>query len=250
MSNYIVESIAHYCNVSVKKCIKLPQGIIPYYDLTFVIKGSLTYFINGEKHVLEENDIMLLPPGTLRARNEGTKESRYVSFNFQILPDAKLDLPLFMPGSLSQNIRTLLKVYSQKYILPTYHSREKCINMLNYILFELLSSGDFESNNQTIRKIMIFIDENISLPITLAMISDHVYLSREHIASIFKKETGKTVMTYVTDRKMQIAGNMLKTTHFSLTDIASAIGYTNYAYFSRTFKKYFRTSPAKYRKMS
>ena len=249
MGAYFVRHISHYCNVSVKKCKKMERTIIEYYDLTFVLKGSLTYIINGERCVINENDAILLKPGTARERLGGTEEVKYVSFNFQIFDEEELSTNYFLKNAISRNVRTLLGVFSQKYISQMYHSREKCFNLLNYILFEILDVISFESNNQNVISIMKFIDENISKQITLSMISEHVYLSKEYIAYIFKKEVNKTVMDYITERKMLIAKNMIKAGEMSLRDIASSLGYENYSYFSRVFKKHFNTTPIHFKSL-
>ncbi len=247
MGAYIVRDILHYCNISVKKCTRISSAVIDYYDLTFVLRGSMTYLINGKECVLRENDAILLPPGTLRARQTGTEEVKYVSFNFTVVAGETLPKKYFLQNVISQDIRTLVRVFSQEHISPLYHSREKAHSVLNYILLELLDMIAFESNNQHVIEIIKFIDEHISEQITLGMVSAHVHLSREYIAYIFKKELHKTVIDYVNERKMLIAKNMILAGEASLRDIATNLGYENYSYFSRIFKKSFDVSPARFK---
>jgi AraC-like DNA-binding protein len=248
MTPYIVSDIKHYCNVSVAGCSRIHPHTINYYDLTFVTKGTMTYFANGEKCEMCENDTILLPPGTQRERLEGNQRVEYVSFNFYILPDFELKTPFLMKNVITRDIRKLVDVFPQKRLSTLYRSKEKLTNLLNYILFEILESFFLESNNPDIIQIKKFIEENICSKITLKMISDHVHLSEEYISFLFKKHTGKTVIEYVNGRKMALAKQMLESREMSLKNISESLGFENYGYFSRVFKKHFSAPPARLKK--
>ena len=61
--------------------------------------------------------------------------------------------------------------------------------------------------------------------ISLADISKAVHLSNDYISHIFKRETGKSVMDYVNERRMLMARNMIEGGEVALTDVAEALGY-------------------------
>ena len=158
-------------------------------------------------------------------------------------------MDIFLKNTITRDIRTLIGIFSQRHLSPLYNSKEKLCNILNYILFEILDTISLKSNHPEIIRIEKFIDENISGRITLTMISEHVHLSKEYISYIFKKNVGKTVIEYVNERKMMLAKNMIQAGEMSMKDIAENLGYENYGYFSRTFKKHFRTSPSHFKKI-
>ena len=167
MTPYIIKNVTHYCNVSVTKCSQIPPQLITFYDLTFVIKGTMTYVVNGERVELCENDAILLPPGTQRQRFEGRSRVDYISFNFHVFPERELKTPLFMKNVITSDIKNILNVFPQKRLSSLYYSKEKLINLLNYILFEILESDSLKSNVPHIIKIKKFIDENVHMKITL-----------------------------------------------------------------------------------
>ncbi|MDY3928404.1 MAG: AraC family transcriptional regulator [Clostridia bacterium] len=250
MNSYIVKNISHFCNVSVNKCSSISASKIGFYDLTFVLKGSMTYIIDDEEYVMEKNDAIFIRPGSLRKRLAGTKPVSYVSFNFEIFSEADIPLEVFMKNSIGNDIRSLLSTFSQVHISPLYHSEEKIMNLLNYILFELLDVIDCKKNNVHVAKIIKYINENLSRTVTLRDVSEYVHLSKEYTAYIFKKEMNKTVTEYINERKMLLAKDMIKTGKMSLIDVSENLGYENYSYFSRVFKKYFNTSPIKLYKLA
>ena len=241
---YIVKDISHYCNVSVPSSY-IPKRTIQYYDFSFITKGEMTYFANGQRLELHENDAILLPPGTLRERLAGTQRVDFISFNFTILPECELNTPLFMKNVITQDIKRLVNTYPQRRLSTLYYSKEKLCGILNYILFEILESLSFESSNPDIIQIIKFIDQNIHTKITLTMLSDHVHLSEEYISYIFKKNIEKTVIEYINEHKMILAKQMIEEGTLSLKEISESLGFEHYGYFSRVFKNQFHIPPSR-----
>lgn len=248
MEAYPVKKLLHFGNISVKKSHEMPDTSISFYDLTFVMKGRLVYYINGEKCEIGKNDAILLPPGTMRSRIGLEEEVSYTSFNFQVNEGVILPDRLFLSNVVTEEIRTLLSAFSQAHISPLYHSEEKAQNLLNYILFEIIDALSYESNDKNVASIIRFIEDRVGERITLSMISDHVHLSREYVAYIFKRETGKTVIEYINERKMLNAKDMIQNGNITLGEVAERLGFENYGYFSRCFKKHFNTSPKSFQK--
>lgn len=239
----IVKENFFYCKVTVNKCKKMLPEIINFYDLTFVLKGSLTYNINGKKYILNENDAIFLKPNTLRERLTGNHTVEYVSFNFFLNEDINIDV--FLKDIISMDIKKLIYLIPQSHISVSFHSKEKIESILNYILYEIIDNSEFKSQNQHIVKILKYIEDNLSQSLTLSQISNHVNLTKEYTANLFKKEIGKTIIDYINERKMIIAKNMIDNGGVCLKDVAISLGFENYSYFSKLFKKYYKTSPIK-----
>ena len=248
MDAYIVKDIVFYCNTSAKACSEMKETILDFYDLTFVIKGEMTYIINGHKYLLQENDAILLPPGTLRQRISGNTSVKYVSFNFHVFDDTKLPQKIFMKNIITHDILKIISFCSHNHISRQYRSKEKLTNILNYILLEIQNILDIESNNPHVIKIVQFINTHITEPISLDDVSKHITLSKEYTSAIFKKETGKTVTEYINERKLMLAKEMIQSQKLSLTAIAENLGFENYSYLSKLFKKHHGKSPKQFSK--
>ena len=243
MDNYLVSDILHYCNVSLDKSGHIPPREIDFYDLTFVLSGSMIYTANGTTYTLKKDDAILLPPGTLRSRIAHLEPVKYVSFNFRLQPHTALQLPECIPNCISSDIKKLVSAFPQSHLSPYYHAKEKVANMLNYILFELLDITALQSNNEHVLRIAKYIDEHITEKMSLQSISNEIGLTKEYTAFIFKRETNRTLTDYLNERKMLLAKDLISHNEMSLTDLASYLGYDNYNYFSRLFKRYFEVSP-------
>ncbi len=243
MSAYIVKELLHYCNVMRKKSTAISSFESNYYDFTFVLKGRLRYKVNGQIFELHQNDAIFLPPNTIIERFEINESVKYVSYNFLAYENARLPEGPFLKGIISKQILDAVSCFSASHIAETYSTKEKAMNLLNFILHELNDILDFKSSNPHIINIIRYINEHITEPIGLACISSHIGLTKEHTAHIFKKETNMTVTQYINHRKMMIAKDMIGSTAYPLHDIAERLGYDGYSYFSRVFRKEFGISP-------
>ena len=65
---------------------------------------------------------------------------------------------------------------------------------------------------------------------------------------LFKKETGKSIINYLLDERLESAKMLIREGSLSLSDIAVETGFSDYNYFSRIFKKRVGVSPISYKK--
>ena len=78
-------------------------------------------------------------------------------------------------------------------------------------------------------------------------------LNYDYIRKLFKKETGITPADYLLKERMALAQKLIsseisnKFSHYSVSQIAEACGYSEPLYFSRVFKKYYGVAPSEYK---
>ena len=88
-----------------------------------------------------------------------------------------------------------------------------------------------------------YMEADISLDEVCAVLG----VSNSYFSSVFKKEAGKSFISYLTDYRMEIAAEMILNTDEKSYTIAEKVGYLDANYFSYVFKKKFGVSPSKYR---
>lgn len=245
MQYCLVKDITWYLNADINSCYKLSSSKIQYYDFTFVLDGTMVYYADGTKIELHKNDALFLKPGTLRSRDAGTTPVHYVSFNFYTpdCMDKELTFPPYMPQCITETIRKMVGIYPPTKLNDLFYSKEKCILLLNQILYELLTASILKCKNDHVMKILYYVEEHIREPLTLTILSTYINLSKEYTAYIFKKETGKTLTTYINERKLLFAKELITNEKMTLKDTAAYLGYENYNYFSTLFKRYMATTP-------
>jgi two-component system response regulator YesN len=120
--------------------------------------------------------------------------------------------------------------------------------MLNYILFELLTTVSLRPQNEYVAKILNYIENHITEKLTLTTISNYVNLSKEYTCAIFKKEAGKSLTSYINERKALRAKDHIESSDMPLTEVAYLFGFDDYNYFSRLFKKHCGVTPVSVKK--
>ena len=103
-------------------------------------------------------------------------------------------------------------------------------------------------NVDIIRKTREFIRANYKKKIKLIDISKAIYLSPYYLSHIFKKETGSTLLEYLTKVRIEEAKYLLENTQWNTTQIAFEVGCSDQSYFCKIFKKSESISPSDYRK--
>ena len=98
-----------------------------------------------------------------------------------------------------------------------------------------------------VQKTILIVDSDISAELSLNALAKKQGISSGYLATIFKKETGKTVSEYIKDKRIEHAMYLLNTTHLQIQTIALHCGIMDVQYFSKIFKKKTGKNPKEYR---
>lgn len=97
-------------------------------------------------------------------------------------------------------------------------------------------------------KVISFIEQHYKDDITLSSIAGKVYMNSNYLSQLFKQQTGRNFLEYLTEFRIAKAKELLKSTNIKAYDVAGEVGYRDHHYFSQIFKKYTGLSPAEFRK--
>ncbi|MBM7563663.1 response regulator [Paenibacillus sacheonensis] len=154
-------------------------------------------------------------------------------------------------GEMDENIRDIVPGYASAFV-DVYDKREAA--ELREAMLELFGGlADYfvhrhsPKNNRIIQQIKTIISQSYMDNITVARLSEQVYLSPNYISLIFKQETGESITEYVTKVRMEAAKELLKSQDLKILEVAEMVGYENATYFSTVFKKFTGMHPQKYR---
>jgi YesN/AraC family two-component response regulator len=102
----------------------------------------------------------------------------------------------------------------------------------------------------SLRKAERYIQENFSRKISLEEIASVSGFSAPYFSTIFKRETGENLSTYLSRLRVEKASALLISTNLPLNTIANACGFEDQSWFSKIFKAHTGMSPRRYRKRS
>ena len=120
---------------------------------------------------------------------------------------------------------------------------ENCMKMQRQVLCERQ-----DTTKSFVTKAIEYVKEHYGdQDLSIEIICSYLSVSAAYFSTVFKKETGKTFINYLTDYRMDKALELLLEKGEKTYIIAEKVGYSDPNYFSYAFKKQFGRSPSKYK---
>ena len=101
--------------------------------------------------------------------------------------------------------------------------------------------------SSVVKKAIVVIEADLSSELSLSTLAAGQGISSGYLATVFKKETGKTVSEYVREKRIEHAKYLLGTTNLQIQTVALHCGIMDVQYFSKIFKNLVGQTPKEYR---
>jgi len=97
-----------------------------------------------------------------------------------------------------------------------------------------------------VEQVAKYINEHIADSLMIEELARMVHVSHNHLTRSFKKRFNQTVIDYINKQRMIMAGELLKDSKASISMVSDWVGFDNYSYFTKQFKKYYGKTPREY----
>ncbi|MDD5678314.1 MAG: AraC family transcriptional regulator [Kiritimatiellae bacterium] len=104
----------------------------------------------------------------------------------------------------------------------------------------------FNVYNPKVSRILDFIAQHYTKPVTLAQIAEATNLSVFRVSHLVKQCTGKSILQHIMQLRIQKARQMLERSSLSCSEIAYELGFCDQSYFIKHFKRLTGTTPRRY----
>lgn len=101
---------------------------------------------------------------------------------------------------------------------------------------------------EVLKQILSYIDDNLSLKLSLAKISDIAGVSASHLQTLFRNATGRSVHQYVLRRRIEHAQILLRDGDLSISQVALASGFSHQSHLARHMRRILGSAPTTVRK--
>lgn len=228
------------------------------YEIFCFLSGNADYSVEGNRYKLLPGDIVIMRKNEfhhLILKSNAPYERIIVNFSSSDgIPDASLLAPfeqrkagqknLYRPSNIQDNN---LVFYLKKMIEVKEEHRKIC--WLLPFLDELNDAFQKENSYEKPIKdkatdVINYINKHLTEDLSLLWLSEHFFISQNHLNRIFKESTGTTLWDYVTVKRLILAKDKIEL-GAKPTEAYLAAGFKDYATFFRAYKKHFGTSPKK-----
>ncbi len=104
------------------------------------------------------------------------------------------------------------------------------------------------SSHKSVQAMIDYTENHYREDISIQDLADHCSINANYASQLFKHETGTSFISFLTALRMEHAEWLLSHTADPVFQIAAAVGYSDYFYFARVFKKVKGYTPTSYRK--
>ena len=236
----------------------------PYFRLVIGVKGSygFHYYFNGLKTgTLKPGDILLTAPNRGLLISAGDNDFEIISIifwynliRFLVARGTKENQQYFFyhtsnpPPRYAQHlVQTLCLLQDSE---PYQYAARRLIEALIYISDHELASdvqAKCTKSMNSYKSAMDYIRNNFHTEVNRDKISRELRITPSHVLRLFRQYSSATFEETLHIVRVQHAESLLKTTHFTINEIAYMCGYKSPNHFIRIFKKIKGLSPQKFR---
>ena len=147
-------------------------------------------------------------------------------------------------NSITQKYVQLLDYFKDTKLQHNYIER-MIVELTEAVHEYKLNMGQY---SDPVRKVIEYIDLHLSSEMNIDDLAIAGNVSVSHLSKIFKKETGRTTIQYIAEKRCEKAASFLRDTDNEIQEISSFVGYSDNNYFVKVFKKVYGVTPSTYRK--
>ena len=239
---------------------------LPSLQLMYTITGTAGLAINGLRHLDQEaGSICIINPGE---SYEVTGMDNFAAVIFSIHLDYFIRLMPALSGVCfsaasvgveQDDYDALALLLSQSLKIFSDDPRESALlqsSMAHRILllllkrFRLKSYGGtvfYQTEDDTIQKLMAYIDQHSTEKLSLPFLSDMVHLNAQYLSRLFKRETGITLIRYINQVRVLKSEKDVLRGDLSASDIADKCGFSNAKSFYKAFRAEFGKTPGEHK---
>lgn len=238
-----------------------------FCKLLLLVSGSGSYVVDGQRYLLQPGDAVLIGSRSVhRPELEGGVAYEriiiYISPEFlQKASTPDCDLTECFSGKQGHVLR--LKEAQRKKLFAMASALERELNGEEYgrailgnaallrLLVEIGRSqrqADVQNphpvvpKNGRVLEWMRFMDSHLAEDLDMDVLAEQFYISKYYMMRLFQRETGYTIHTYLSQRRL-LAARQLIEGGMRATEACYRCGFRSYSSFTRAYGKHFGTTP-------
>ena len=244
-----------------------------YYEFYFFVEGDVSMQIGKQTYHVRSGDLMLIPSHTPHRTIVHSTKNPYRRFVFWISKElcehlsqrsasytyliqrveARKDYlfhmdPVAFNTLQSKMIRILEEMHAERF------GKEEQISLyisdfllhINRLTYEKMEPKPLSLNTSLYSNLVEYIEQHLDDDLSLERLAEEFYVSKYHIAHVFKENVGLSIHQYITKKRLALCQEAIRA-KMNITEVYHTYGFGDYSSFYRAFKKEFGISPKDFR---
>ncbi|MGM8360485.1 helix-turn-helix domain-containing protein [Flavobacterium sp. ARAG 55.4] len=240
-----------------------------FYLLVFFINGSGMHEVDFDRFDIRPGSVFVLQPGQMHHWILSEDIEGFIVFytaemyNLYFGNKKIEDYPFYF--SVQNSPEIVLEEAEINQVLPYFENliaesqsnqllkRDKIMNLLDSIHIELarkysqIHVHEAHSYNVKIKNLEQLLEQKFKEEKSAAYYASELHITLKHLNRICNEILKKTTTEVIVDRVVLEAKRMLLDKNWTVNEIATELGYDDYSYFSRLFKKHTSVTPTAFR---
>jgi len=247
-----------------------------FFEAVYILSGSAEHNIDGHSMIISEGDFFfmnlktshgyralgadfkllncLFVPEFLDKTLKGVRSFSEIMNNYP----AKLEKIKFsdrVAGRVFHDSDGFIRTLFLKMLDEFTEKRKGCRDVMRNLLLTLLISIAREDEElceegSQVGIMKSYILDTFTQNPSLKEISDRLGISLTYASLIFKRATGSTFRDYIIRLRIEKACDLIRTGEKTVAEISELVGYSDPAFFYKSFKKHLGISPLRYKRLS
>lgn len=247
-----------------------------FFEMCFAYEGRGTYRIKDQEHQIDRGDMFLATPGLSHEIISSRTQPLgiyFVSFTLLRLPehqstdaDRSID-QLFESLGQTQNfvakptgmLEHTLELLTEEVSNKAAGFTQAIHGLTSKLLLDVARAyapavaaeplPPLERGSKSIvHTALRYLRDNYARPLEVRDVAAQVHLSERHLARLFVRETGKSILEFLTDLRIEAASQLLMDDGIPIKQVARNVGYPDAHYFTTLFGKKTGSTPGQFRR--
>ena len=223
----------------------------PVERFVYITKGKACFFVEGQELYAQEKHMVYLP-GETAYHSVWLEDSEFMVVDM-LLHNAEGQPIRFgeTPGMLFRDTfgtyRGLLEELADKSDTNRPFDWLEGLSLAFKLLCEMareINRSELDAQNRKIQAGLVYLQNNFTEDFPIDQLAQMCCLSVGHFRRIFLECMGMTPVEYRNKLRIKKAVELLKTSAYSVSEVAQAVGIPDIKYFSKLFKQHMGISPS------
>ena len=263
----------HYYEFS--KTFKYDGESHDFWEMVYVDKGTINIKADKKNYTLSQGEIIFHKPNEFHSiyANEVDAANVFV-FSFdapqksmvffknrcmQVPPELKKHIAAivnesektFQPMKVNDKSlkvrddapyggQQLIRTYLEQFLILLIRTNQKNSDVRLFPTKESLE-------NHLVGDIIEYLKNNMDKKINMDDVCEEFKYSKTYLSSIFRKDTGYTIIAYWVELKIKEAKRLIRSSSLNFSQISDKLAFDNPHYFARVFKRVTKMTPSEYK---
>lgn len=242
-----------------------------FYLLVLFTKGSGFHTVDFNTYAIQPNSLFVLKPGQVHSWQLSENIDGFIAFysqevynvyfgnkkidDYSFYRELKNSPEMILNESQTQEISNYFILLLEENKKNEFKKLDKLLNLLDSIhielarIYESLQEHNLHPNNLKIKELEQLVYQYFKTEKLPSFYADKMNISLKHLNRICKNVLDITLTEFIYSKIILESKRLLSTNVMTVSEVANELGFENYSYFTKVFKKYTNLTPQGFKKL-